>query len=302
LLVSTLSINTPTHQWHWRGYPIAYQQRGEQGPAVVLVHGFGASWGHWRKNMPVLAESCRCYAIDLLGFGASAKPMPSQTLGYTFETWGELVTDFCREIIGEPVFLVGNSIGCVVVMQMAVTKPDWVKGLIAINCSLRLLHERKRQTLPWYRQVGANLLQKFLKYPQVGRLFFRQVAQAKTVRQALRQAYVRQEAVTDELIEMLLRPAKDPGAADVFLAFTGYSQGPLAEDLLPQITCPTLIIWGEADPWEPIALGKELANYECVQDFIVLPELGHCPQDEAPEVINPILQTWIHRWSEQAPD
>ena len=281
LLSSSLSINAPTSQWQWRGCSIAYQQMGEQGPAVLLIHGFGASWGHWRKNIPVLAEFCRCYAVDLLGFGASDKPSPSQDLGYTFETWGELVADFCREIIGESVFLVGNSIGCVVVMQTAVTDPQWVRGLIAINCSLRLLHERKRLALPWYRQVGADLLQKFLQYPQVGRLFFRQVAQAKTVRQALRQAYVCQEAITDDLIEMLLRPARDPGAADVFLAFTGYSQGPLAEDLLPQLTCPTLMIWGEADPWEPIALGRELANYDCVEKFIALPGLGHCPKDEA---------------------
>jgi pimeloyl-ACP methyl ester carboxylesterase len=302
LLASPLSINAPTNQWQWRGQAIAYQQRGEQGPAVLLIHGFGASWGHWRKNMPGLAQFCRCYAIDLLGFGASAKPSPSQNLGYTFETWGELVADFCREVIGESAFLVGNSIGCIVVMQTAVTDPEWVRGLIAINCSLRLLHERKQQALPWYRQVGAQVLQKFLQYPLIGRFFFRQVAQAKTVRQALRQAYIRQEAVTDDLIEMLLRPARDPGAADVFLAFTGYSQGPLAEDLLTKVTCPTVMIWGEADPWEPIALGRELANYDCVKEFIALPGLGHCPQDEAPEVINPILKEWIQRWTDTDTD
>jgi pimeloyl-ACP methyl ester carboxylesterase len=292
-----LPVQTPPLFWQWRDQAIAYQQRGDQGPAVLLVHGFGASWGHWRKNIPVLATYCRCYAIDLLGFGASAKPLPSQELGYTFETWGELVADFCREVIGGPAILVGNSIGCVVVMQTAVDHPALVKGLIALNCSLRLLHERKRTALPWYRQVGADILQGILRYPSIGKLFFRQVAQAKTVRQALRQAYVDKNAVTDELVEMLLGPARDAGAAEVFLAFTGYSQGPLAEDLLPRIICPTVIIWGEGDPWEPIALGKALANYDCVEEFISLPGLGHCPQDEAPEVVNPILQKWIQQWS-----
>lgn len=291
-----LPIQTPPQFWQWRNQAIAYQHRGEQGPAVLLVHGFGASWGHWRKNIPVLADYCRCYAIDLLGFGASAKPLPSQELSYTFETWGELVADFCREVIGGPTILIGNSIGCVVVMQTAVEYPELVKGLMALNCSLRLLHERKRVALPWYRQRGADILQGILRYPQIGKLFFRQVAQAKTVRQALRQAYADKNAVTDELVEMLLRPAQDAGAAEVFLAFTGYSQGPLAEDLLPQISCPTVIIWGEADPWEPIALGRGFANYDCVEEFISLPGLGHCPQDEAPEVINPILQKWIQQW------
>lgn len=85
-----LSPHTPPLFWQWRNQAIAYQQRGDRGPAVVLIHGFGASWGHWRKNIPVLGEYCRCYAIDLLGFGASAKPLPSQALGYTFSTWGEI--------------------------------------------------------------------------------------------------------------------------------------------------------------------------------------------------------------------
>ncbi|AIE74807.1 MULTISPECIES: alpha/beta fold hydrolase [unclassified Synechocystis] len=294
---SALSPHTPPLFWQWRNQAIAYQKRGDRGPAVLLIHGFGASWGHWRKNIPVLGEYCRCYAIDLLGFGASAKPLPSEALGYTFTTWGDLVADFCREIIGEPTVLIGNSIGCVVAMQTATEYPELVTGLIALNCSLRLLHDRKRSALPWYRQVGASILQTLLGYPQIGKLFFRQIARPNTVRQALCQAYVNNDAVTEDLVTMLLRPAQDPGAAEVFLAFTGYSQGPLPEDLLPRINRPTVLIWGEGDPWEPIALGRELANYDCVEEFISLPGLGHCPQDEAPEVVNPILQQWIEQWT-----
>ena len=279
--------------WQWRGLPIAYQQWGTCGPAVVCVHGFGASWGHWRKNLPVLGQTFRCYALDLIGFGASAKPRPGEPLDYTFATWATLVADFCREVIGEPAFLVGNSIGCVVSMQTAVSFPAQVRGIAALNCSLRLLHDRKRQQLPWYRQVGASLLQGLLTQEAIGRFFFQQIAQPQTVRNILLQAYSNPEAVTDELVELLLAPARDPGAAAVFLAFTRYSQGPLPEDLLPELSCPVLFIWGEADPWEAIALGRELATYPCVEAFIPLPGVGHCPQDEAPDLVNPILVRWI---------
>jgi pimeloyl-ACP methyl ester carboxylesterase len=223
--------------------------------------------------------------------------MPGVEIEYTFATWGQQVADFCRAVIGSPAFLVGNSIGCVVVMQTAVDNPELVLGIAAINCSLRLLHERKRAALPWYRNMGASLMQQVLQNKWIGNLFFQQLAKPNVVRKILLQAYRRQEAVTDELIDIIMKPTTDPGAAAVFLAFTAYSQGPLAEDLLPQISCPTILLWGTEDPWEPISLGKELANFLTVDKFIPLEGLGHCPQDEAPEIVNPILQDWIRKHS-----
>lgn len=287
-----------TKIWQWNGFPICYQTEGEQGPAVVLVHGFGASLRHWRNNMPVLAETCRVYALDLIGFGGSAKPTPGQfqsgkQVEYTFETWGQQIADFCQEVVGEPVFLVGNSIGCIAIMQAAVDHPDIALGTALINCSLRLLHDRRRAQQPWFKRVGAPLLQKVLTVKWLGQRFFQQVAKPATVRKILLKAYARAEAVTDELVEILLAPAQDVGAAEVFIAFTGYSQGPLPEDLLAVLPCPAILLWGEEDPWEPIALGKELANFPQVQQFIPLENAGHCPQDEAPELVNPILQAWI---------
>ena len=243
--------------------------------------------------MPALAADCRCYAIDLIGFGGSAKPAPKLEIDYTFETWGELIADFCREVAGGPAFLVGNSIGCVAIMQAAVDFPDIASGVILLNCSLRLLHDRKRAELPWYRNLGAPIAQKVLNVKWISQLFFKQLATPNTVRKVLLQAYHRPEAVTDELVNMLLEPAKDSGAVDVFVAFISYSQGPLPEDLLPRLSCPALILWGTDDPWEPIALGRELAKFPAVEKFIPLEGVGHCPQDEAPELVNPILLDWI---------
>jgi pimeloyl-ACP methyl ester carboxylesterase len=287
------STGTRTQTWIWRGFPICYQSQGDTGPAVVLVHGFGASWGHWRKNLPVLAKSCRVYAIDLIGFGGSAKPLPGIEMSYTFETWGQQIADFCRQVAGGPAFLVGNSIGCVAAMQAAVDNPDIALGVAMLNCSLRLLHDRRRTELPWYRRIGAPIAQKILNVKWVSQLFFNRLATPATVRKILLQAYRRQEAVTDELVEILLAPARDSGAVDVFVAFTSYSQGPLPEDLLPILPCPALIVWGAEDPWEPVELGKEFAKFLTVEKFITLEGVGHCPQDEAPELVNPILLEWI---------
>ncbi len=279
--------------WHWQGCRIRYQQAGETGPALVLIHGFGASSIHWRKNLPELGRAHRVFAIDLLGFGQSDKPTPGQPHAYTFETWGQLVRDFCREIVGEAAFWVGNSIGAVVALQAAVDEPEGCRGLVLIDCSLRLLHVRKRALLPWYRSAPAPLLQQLLAIQPLGQFFFSQLATPRTLRRILRQAYGRSAAVTEDLIQLLLEPAFEPGALAVFLAFIQYDQGPLAEDLLPQLSCPVLVLWGEADPWEPIALGQEFAKFPAVDEFIALPGLGHCPQDEAPELVNPLIAQWI---------
>lgn len=295
----TTALATPaTKTWQWQGFSIRYQQIGATGAPVLCIHGFGASSDHWRKNLPVFGESFQAYAIDLIGFGLSDKPTPNQPLAYTFETWGQQILDFCREVIGQPAYLVANSIGCIVALQAAVdgdkeNEPGWVKGVVMLNCSIRLLHERRRAEIPWHQRLSTPIVQSILGYPQIGRFFFSRIAQRKVIRNLLGQAYRRPEAITDELVEAILNPALTVGAADVFLAFVRYSQGPLPEDLLPQVQCPVWIIWGQADPWEPVAMGRSLANYPAVQAMEELPDVGHCPQDEAPELVNPLVLGWL---------
>ncbi|MDX1978357.1 MAG: alpha/beta fold hydrolase, partial [Pseudanabaenaceae cyanobacterium bins.68] len=71
---STLSLPWQEAIWRWRDYDIHYAIAGS-GVPLVLVHGFGAAIGHWRKNIPVLAAAgYQVWAIDLLGFGRSHKP------------------------------------------------------------------------------------------------------------------------------------------------------------------------------------------------------------------------------------
>eukprot|EP00898_Chlorokybus_atmophyticus_P004949 jgi/Chlat1/5455/Chrsp36S05448 len=290
--------------WEWRGHRIRYQQLGEDGdgPAIVCIHGFGGNCSHWRKNLPEFATIGRAYAIDLLGYGYSDKPSPRGAAGeqvvpnglYNFHTWSAQVLDFCREVAGGPAFLICNSVGGIVGLLAAVDEPEMVKGVFLLNISLRMLHLQKQS---WYTKPFVKALQRVLRETSVGEMFFKQVATPRTVEKILKQAYADPSTVTPELVSLILEPGLLPGAVDVFLDFVSYSGGPLPEELLAAVKRPVFIGWGEKDPWEPLALGKNFQQYKCVEEFVVLPKLGHCPMDEGPEVVNPLVKRFVLKHS-----
>jgi pimeloyl-ACP methyl ester carboxylesterase len=75
--------------------------------------------------------------------------------------------------------------------------------------------------------------------------------------------------------------------------------GPRPEDLLPQIRQPLLVLWGEDDPWTPIKgadVYRHLAedpDAPMAVTFQSIPDTGHCPHDERPEVVNSALLNWL---------
>ncbi|XP_047316711.1 pheophytinase, chloroplastic [Impatiens glandulifera] len=291
----SFGIEVKTCTWNWKGYSIRYQCSGSTGPAIVMVHGFGANSDHWRKNIPVLAQSHRVFAIDLIGYGYSDKPNPREfgdTSFYTFETWGNQLNDFCNDVVRDKAFFICNSIGGVVGLQAAVMEPAICRGIVLLNISLRMLHITKQ---PWYGKPLIRSFQNLLRNTDLGKFFYSSVAKPASVKNILSQCYHDTSEVTDELVEKILLPGLEPGAVDVFLEFICYSGGPLPEDLLPQVKCPVLIGWGDKDPWEPIELGREYAKFDAVEDFVVISNVGHCPQDEAPQLVNPLVESFVAR-------
>ncbi|EME26818.1 alpha/beta fold family hydrolase [Galdieria sulphuraria] len=260
--------------------------------AIVCVHGFGATCGHWKHNIPYLSKVFgSVYAVDLLGFGASDKPSPVRTsVAYTFEEWAAQVNAFVKEVVQKPVILIANSIGCIVAMQAAVESPENYIGLVALNPSLRLLSKKKRRGL---KALFATCIAALLRFQPVSTVFFKLLTRETVIRRILEQAYYDKSRVSESLVKMLWKPSKEPGAQEVFVEFTNYSEGATPEELLDKLRLPVAILWGENDPWEPVTLGMNLKQFPCVRRFITLPKVGHCPHDEAPEVVNPLLEDTI---------
>ncbi|KAF8008683.1 hypothetical protein BT93_K2368 [Corymbia citriodora subsp. variegata] len=196
-------INEGMHSiriWRWKGHLIQYTIVGDKGPAVLLVHGFGAFLEHFRDNIDGISDgSNRVWAITLLGFGRSEKP----NIVYTELMWAELLRDFVIEVVGESIHLVGNSVGGYVAAIFASVWPTLVKSVVLMNSagevvpgysSIPLPKERRTSGATW---LGARLLLFYLR---------------SSIGQIVRNCYaVRTERADEWLINEMVRSSYDPG-------------------------------------------------------------------------------------------
>ena len=271
--------------------------------AVLLIHGFGANTNHWRFNQPVLAELVPTYAIDLLGFGRSDQPRarlkqepPDATaVHYGFDLWGQQVADFCREVIDKPVILVGNSIGGVVALRAAqLLGSDACKRVVLIDCAQRLMDDKQLATQPAWMGWIRPLLKTMVSQRWLSTALFRNAARPGVIRSVLKQAYPSGKNIDDELINLLYQPTRRDGATEAFRGFINLFDDHLAPQLMEDLEVPVNLIWGENDPWEPIA---EAANWTstipCIESMKTILQAGHCAHDEAPNQVNAVLTQLI---------
>ncbi len=276
--------------WHWQGHKITYTVQGA-GKPLLLIHGFGASLGHWRKNIPVLAAAgYQVFALDLLGFGGSAKP----ALNYTVELWQQQIKDFWQAHIQEPTVFVGNSIGGLLALMTLAETPEIAAGGILINCAGGLNH-RPSELNPVLGLVMGSFT-KLVASPRLGPFIFNRIRQKQRIRNTLYKVYRDRKAVTDELVDLLYNPSCDEGAQQVFASVLTAPPGPTPQELLPKVTSPLLILWGEADPWTPIAgarIYQQLSDNKDQVEFQSIPNAGHCPHDENPKQVNELILNWL---------
>ncbi|KAJ4748243.1 alpha/beta-Hydrolases superfamily protein [Rhynchospora pubera] len=284
--------------WNWRGFNISYLVKGN-GPPLLLVHGFGASIPHWRRNIGILSQKATVYAIDLLGFGASDKP---PGFAYTMETWAQLILDFLAGVVKKPTVLVGNSVGSLAcVIAASESNGDLVRGLVLLNCAGGM--NNKAIVDDWRIKLIMPLLwlvDFLLKQKRIASAIFERVKQRENLKNILISVYGNKEAVDEDLIEIIRRPADDDGALDAFISTVTGPPGPSPISLMPKISVPVLVLWGDQDPFTPLdgpvgkyfsSLPSKIPNLE----LFILPGTGHCPHDDRPDLVHEKLIPWLER-------
>lgn len=292
-MVEAILKTTPhPSTWTWQDRQIQYTVLGTGRP-LLLIHGFGASIGHWRKNIPVLAEAgYQVFALDLLGFGNSDKPI----LDYTLELWQQQIRDFWQEKIQAPTVFVGNSIGGLLSLMVVANCPETAAGCVAINCAGGLNHRPEELNLPLRVIMGA--FTKVVSSSVSGPVLFNLIRRKSQLRRTLAQVYRDPEAVTEELVEMIYQPSCHPNAQKVFASVVTAPPGPTPQELLQRLERPLLVLWGEDDPWTPLAgstIYQELAATGENVAFYSIPNAGHCPHDEKPDRVNELILDWLRQ-------
>lgn len=290
--------------WVWRGWQTRYtyirasqESRGEYGsinsstpPPAIFLHGFGASIGHWRKNLAVLGQHHTVYALDMLGFGASRKA----AVTYKVDLWVEQVYDFWRTFIQQPVVLVGNSIGSLVCVAAAAAHPEMVKGIAMLSLPDPSIEE---EAIPGWLQPTVATIKSIVASPLLLKTVFYAVRRPPFVRKWVAIAYANPDAITDELVEILSGPALDRGSARAFAALlkamTSAKFGPKVKALLPTLDIPMLLIWGRQDRMVPPKLARQFSELNPRIQLLELDNAGHCPHDECPDRVNQILLDWL---------
>ena len=286
----------------WRGWQTRYtyvRSPQKTNTPIILLHGFGTSIGHWRNNLTVLGESHTVYALDMLGFGASEKPV----INYCVELWVEQVYDFWRTFINTPVVLVGNSTGSLVTLAIAQAYPEMVAGIAML--SLPDLSVRE-ESVPKFIRPIVSRLESLVASKLLLKTVFRAVNRPGIVKKWAAMAYSNPEAVTDELVDILLAPAQDRGSANAFAgilkAMVGAGFAPKVKNVLPNLKVPILLIWGQQDRMVPHSFARQFADYNPqYAQLVSLENVGHCPHDECPDVVNQALLDWISDNSHRQP-
>ena len=252
------------------------------GPAVVLIHGFGVSGYSWRYTIPALAKAgYHVVAIDWKGFGLSSKTFESD---YSHAAQADFVANVMDALNIRSASLVGHSMGSNVLAHFALKYPERVEKLVIIDGIIIETSEGDDWTsLLWFPPAR--------RWAQV--IFQWVVVTPQTTSDWLRAAYHDPTDLTQEVLENYLAPMT---IKDWDLALLGIIRDS-NRNALPRpfaaITSPMLLIWGENDPWIPVSTGEKLHAQLPQSDWVVFSGTGHMVMEEQPSAFNEQLLKFL---------
>jgi 4,5:9,10-diseco-3-hydroxy-5,9,17-trioxoandrosta-1(10),2-diene-4-oate hydrolase len=256
------------------GLPIRYLSAGE-GPPLVLLHGAGDNALDWRWVLPELARTHRVYAPDLPGSPESARPVANYSPAF-FERF---VAGFLDALDIERAAMVGNSIGGLVALRLALSEPERIGTLVLVDSA----------------GLGRtiNPMFTFVNVPGLGEaampLWRTPIGAYQRARGRTTLLFAHPSGgVPDEWLAEQCRLARSPGYLEAHLAVLR-SQVSLAGqrevlvDRLSLLKMPTLVVWGTRDRVFPESQARDAVARLQKGSLSLIPDCGHMPHVECPD-------------------
>lgn len=268
------------------GIDVHYKTRGDAGPAVLLLHGFGASLFSWQKVMEPLGSTHRAIAYDRPAFGLTERPLEWTGVNpYSGAAQVALATGLLDALGVDRAVLVGNSAGGRVAVDVALAAPERVAGLVLVS--------------PAVGMGGGGPFRfaaPLLRTPQMthlGPLIVRSIRDFGP--DIVRRAWHRPERMTDAVMAGYTKPLR---ADDWDAALFEHARAPRGADSAARLAelaaVPTLLVTGDDDRIVPTARTVELAGRMSNARLEVLDACGHVPQEECPDAFLGVLEPFLN--------
>lgn len=249
------------------GYALHYSDDGAvDAPAVVLIHGFASSMFTWRHvKAELLRAGYRVVAVDLLGYGASARPAEPV---YSTEHQARLVLGLLDQLGIATASIVGHSFGGRVAMQMALLEPAHVRSLVLLAPEAFTI-ERPRES-------------RWVRIPVLGYVLAFYSTSPLLVRPGLRFVTRKHSWITGMVVRGYAAPlyVRASALAQVWQARSPKDGHKPVPRHISEINVPTLVLWGERDPIFPAADAQRLAQQLPCAQVQIFPDVGHIPHEE----------------------
>ncbi len=280
------------HEAVVNGVRLHFVEQGE-GPLVVLLHGFPEFWYSWRHQIPALAKAgFRVIAPDQRGYNTSEKPPGVRS--YRIE---HLVDDVAAliEHAGESrAVVVGHDWGGAVAWALSMLRPDVVEKLVVLNAPHPKALQREFRRL---RQLARSWYVFFFQLPWLPESAIR-FGGYRVLDRGLRREARQPGAFSDEDIAAYKNALSQPGALTAAINYyrAAVRRNPFeSARMLRQIDVPTLLIWGERDPYLGIELTEGLERWGPGVRVERIPEASHWVQVDAAERVNELMIEFLRK-------
>lgn len=258
---------------------IAYTRHEGPGAPVVLVHGIGHHSPAWGEVPDLLhAKGYDVTVVDLPGHGRS--PAPERPDGYTMRSCAEQLERLFRSLDLDRPHVVGNSLGGIMALELAARGS--VRSALALSpAGFYPPHHLLVVGLNLFvMRLGSHLPERFHRWLN------RSVARRRLVLRAL---YVHPEKIAPDVAvadTMNMRRSKGFWPHFVLAAFLRFTK---------HVVVPTTVAWGDQDR----LLMPSQAGVACRRlpeaQHVALPETGHCPQIDQPELVVSVAEATFSR-------